>query len=306
MEYKPMRASSLRARHLTVFLAVARAGSMQRAAPAAHLTQPAISKLIGELEGIFGRPMFERSKRGVTLTECGEVLVERAEALLNDLDHAAVEIDNIARGIAGNVRIGVLPVAEARIVPATLLALRKRAPSLIVSIEEGTRLFLLAGLRKGEIDCVIGRLDDSAAEDDLHREALVPMPVRIVSRPTHPLARRRRMSLADLAAYPWIVPQAGVSIRRAIDRQFAEAGIAAPVPAIESSSDRLNCAVLARTDMIAVMTDDGAKAYSNSGEVVMLPIKVAGRLPAVGVMTRASYVSNSLKTFLQVLRDTVR
>jgi DNA-binding transcriptional LysR family regulator len=95
-------------------------------------------------------------------------------------------------------------------------------------------------------------------------------------------------------------------IRRIIDRQFAEAGIAVPVPAIESSSDRLNCAVLARTDMIAVMTDDGAKAYSNSGEGVVLPIKVAGRLPAVGEMTRGSYLSNSLKTFLQVLRDVVR
>lgn len=300
-----MRTSSLRARHLTVFLAVARAGSMQRAAAVAHLTQPAISKLIGELEGIFGRPMFERSKRGVTLTECGEVLVARAEALLNDLDHAAVEIDNIARGIAGNVRVGVLPVAEARIVPATLLALRQRAPGLIVSIEEGTRLFLLGGLRKGEIDCVIGRLHDSPAEDDLDREALVPMPVRIVSHPTHPLARRRRLALSDLAAYRWIVPQAGAPIRSVIDRQFAEAGIAVPVPAIESSSDRLNCAVLARTDMIAVMTDDGAKAYTDSGDVVVLPVKIAGRLPAVGVMTRASYISNSLKTFLQVLRDTV-
>ena len=98
----------------------------------------------------------------------------------------------------------------------------------------------------------------------------------------------------------------GVPIRAVIDRQFAEAGIAAPAPAIESSSDRLNCAVLARTDMIAVMTDDGAKAYSKSGEIVVLPIKIAGRLPAVGVMTRASYKSNPLKTFLQVLRDAVR
>lgn len=301
-----MRASSLRARHLTVFLAVARAGSMQRAAAEAHLSQPAISKLIGELEGIFGRPMFERSKRGVTLTECGEVLVERAEALLNDLDHAAIEIDNVARGVSGNVRIGVLPVAEARIVPATLLALRKRAPGLTVSIDEGTRLFLLGGLRKGEIDCVIGRLHDSPAEDDLHREALLPMPIRIVCHPTHPLARRRRLALSDLAVYPWIVPQAGAPIRIVIDRQFAEAGIPVPVPAIESSSDRLNCTVLAGTDMIAVMTDDGAKAYTDAGNLVVLPVKLAGRLPAVGAMTRASYISNSLKTFLQVLRDTVR
>lgn len=300
-----MRASSLRARHLTVFLAVARAGSMQRAAAAAGLTQPAISKLIAELEGIFGRPMFERSTRGVTLTECGEVLVERAEALLNDLDHAGIEIDNIARGVSGKVRVGVLPVAEARIVPATLLALRQRAPGLTVSIEEGTRLFLLGGLRKGEIDCVIGRLHDSPAEDDLHREALVAMPVRIVCHPTHPLARRGRLALSDLAAYPWIVPQAGAPIRSVVDRQFAEAGIAMPALAVESSSDRLNCAVLARSDMIAVMTDDGAKAYAESGDVVVLPVKVTGHLPAVGVMTRASYISNSLKTFLQALRDTV-
>ncbi len=301
-----MRTSALRTRHLSVFLAVARAGSMQRAAPELHLTQPAISKLIVELEVIFGSPMFERSKRGVVLTECGRALAQRAEGILNDLDRAGTEIENVARGLVGDVRVGVLPVAEARILPATLLALRKRAPRLAVRIDEGTRPFLLTALRRGETDCVIGRLHANADEDDLRREPLVQMPVRIVCHPSHPVARRRRLSWPDLARFPWIMPHTGVPIRAVIDRQFAEAGMAAPTPAIESSSDRLNCAVLNGTDMIAVMTDDGARAYSKTGEIAVLQIKIADRLPAIGVMTRSTPMPSALKTFLQVLRDEAR
>jgi DNA-binding transcriptional LysR family regulator len=301
-----MRIASLRTRHLTVFLAVARAGTMQRAAREVHLTQPAISKLIAELESIFGTPLFERSKRGVTLTESGKALVLRAEAVLNDLDNASLEIANIARGMVGSVRVGVLPVAEVKIVPAMLLALRKRAPRLSIRIEEGTRPFLLNALRKGEIDCVIGRLYGSADENDLHSETLVQMPIQIVARPSHPLSLSHRVSWWDLARHAWIMPQAGEPIRGVIDRQFAEAGITAPTPAIESTSVRLNCAVLGGTDMIGVMPDDAATEYAKTGELIVLQIKIADRLPLVGVMTRSSSAPNALKVLLEVLRSEIR
>src|SRR5262245_7792522 len=113
---------AIRTRHIESVLAVAKAGSMQRAAREAHLTQPAISKLIVELEEVLGANLFERSKRGVALTECGQAFVGRARLLLNDLENARDEIAAIARGEVGVVRVGVLPVAEARLLASALLA----------------------------------------------------------------------------------------------------------------------------------------------------------------------------------------
>jgi DNA-binding transcriptional LysR family regulator len=297
---------ALKTRHLQVFLAVAKAGSMQRGAREAHLTQPAVSKLISELEETLGAPLFERSRRGVVPTECGRALIGRAELVLNDLASAKDEIAAIARGVAGRVRVGVLPVAEARLLSTTLLALRKSAPGLAVQVEDGTRDVMLNALRRGEIDCVIGRLDAGAAERDLHIEKLVQLPVAIVVSPSHPLARRRRLSWPDLLPYPWILPQCGAPIRTAIDREFTDLGLAPPLPAIESTSFRLIQAVVAETDMIGVITYEASLAYGRTGELAVLPIKLAGRLPHIGVITRTAVGSKPLGTFLTALRQQCR
>jgi molybdate transport repressor ModE-like protein len=292
----------LKTRHLQIFLAVAKAGSMQHAARDVGLTQPAISKLIGELEKVFGAPLLDRSKRGVTPTECGRALMDRAQLMLNDLESAKGEILAIARGAIGHVRIGVLPVAETPILSRTLLALRKSAPSLAVQVEDGTHSALLGSLRRGEIDCMISRLDVGAGDQDLHIEKLVEMPISVVASPSHPLAHAKQVSWPDLARYSWIMPRSGTPIRAVIDQQFIHAGTVPPVPTLESTSIRLNQAVLAGTDMIAIMIYDAASAYARSGQLAILPVKFLSRPPYIGVITRSPQLSHALDTFLAVLR----
>jgi molybdate transport repressor ModE-like protein len=294
---------ALKTRHLQIFLAVTKAGSMQHAARDVHLTQPAISKLIGELEDIFGAALLERSKRGVTPTECGRALLERAQLMLNDFESAKGEIQAIAHGAVGRIRIGVLPIAEAPMLSSTLLALRKSAPGLAVQVDDGTRPVLLSALRRGEIDCVVGRLDVGTGDRDLHVEKLMQMPICVVAGPSHPLARAKRVSWPEMSRYPWTLPPPGAPIRAVIDREFVDAGGAPPVPMIELASIRLNQAILAGTDMIGVMIYDAARAYARSGELSILPVKFAGPTPAIGVLTRTPQVSHALRTFLTALRE---
>ena len=227
----------LRIRHLDVLLAVAAEGSMQRAAQRVHLTQPAISKLVRELETMFGAPLFDRSKRGVTLTECGRALAIRAEYLRNDIERARDEVAAIGRGTLGALRIGALPVVESALLPQSLMALRKIAPALRIRVQEGTSAALLDQLGRGEIDCVLGRLDSGADGRDIRAEKLMRLPTRIVARRRHPLAAHKRVTPEQLAAYPWVLPQPGAPIRTVIDGVFATAGIAAPVPLVESHLD---------------------------------------------------------------------
>jgi len=292
----------LKTRHLQIFLAVAKAGSMQHAARDVGLTQPAISKLIGELERMFGAPLLDRSKRGVTPTECGRALMERAQLMLNDLESTKGEISAIARGAIGRVRIGVLPVVETSLLSRTLLALRKSAPSLAVQIEDGTHPALLGSLRRGEIDCMISRFDVGAADQDLHIEKLVEMPLSVVASPSHPLTHAKQVSWSELARYPWIMPRLGAPIRAVIDQQFSHVGTVPPVPTIESTSIRLNQAIVAGTDMICLMISDAARAYARSGQLGILPVKFSSRPPYIGVITRSPQVSHALATFLAALR----
>jgi DNA-binding transcriptional LysR family regulator len=294
---------AIKTRHLQVFLAVAKAGSMQRAAHEVHLSQPATSKLVGELENTFGVALFERSKQGVAPTECGKALIDRAQLMLNDLDSARDEVAAIARGAIGRVRAGVLPVAEVPMLSATLLALRQSAPGLAVQIEDGSRSFLLNSLRRGEIDCVISRLDVGAGDRDLYTEELLEMPISIVASASHPLVRATRLSWADLARCAWIMPRLGAPIRSLIDQQFSNAGITPPTPLIESTSVRLNQAVIAGTDMIGVMIHSAALDYAHAGKLAILPIKLCNGPPPIGVIMRTQKVSQAVATFLAALRE---
>jgi DNA-binding transcriptional LysR family regulator len=295
--------TALRIRDLEVLLAVAAAGSMQRAAQRAHLTQPAISKIVRDLEASFGTTLFERSKRGVSLTESGRALAERARYLLNDVESTREEIAAIDKGVVGALRIGVLPVVESTLLPKGLQALRKVAPGLRIRIEEGARAALLGSLRRGELDCVIGRLDVGSDDAEFHCEGLVRLPVRIVANIRHPLAPAKRVTLATLTAYPWVLPPPGAPIRSVIDSMFVHAGIAAPLPLVESTSVRLNYELIRTSDMIGTMTEDAAVAYAGQRKLAILPIELGDRLPYVGAITRHGRVSNAAALFLRILRE---
>ncbi len=294
---------SLRIRDLEVLLAVAAAGSMQRAAQSAHLTQPAISKIVRELETSFGTALFERSKRGVSLTESGRALADRARYLLNDIESTREELVAIDKGVAGVLRIGVLPVVESTLLPKGLQELRKVAPALRIRIEEGARSALLGSLRRGELDCVIGRLDVGSGDPEFHCENLVRLPVRIVASIHHPLVQAKRMPLTTLASYPWVLPPPGAPIRNVIDSLFVHAGLAAPLPLVESTSIRLNYELIRTSDMIGTMTEDAAVAYAGQRKLAILPIELGNRLPYVGAILRRGRVSNATGLFLRVLRE---
>jgi DNA-binding transcriptional LysR family regulator len=293
----------LRLRDLEVLLAVAAAGSMQRGAKDVQLTQPAVSKIIREIESVFGTPLFVRSKRGVTLTECGETLAERARYLLNDFDRTQAEVRAIGNGTIGSLRIGAPPVVESTLIPKCLLALRKIAPDLHIQIEEGARVGLIAALRRGEIDCVVGRLDAGGPPPDLHFERLMQMPVRIVSARNHPLAGKRKVTVTHLAAFPWVLPHAGSPIRLVIDRLFLDAGQTRPLPSVECTSIRLNFELVQASDLIGVMTEDAAASYAAQRKLAILPIELGKQLPYIGAMMRHGRVSNATALFLRVLRE---
>lgn len=293
--------SSLRMRHLEVVLAVAQAGSMQRAAQRVRLTQPAISKLIGEIEAILGATLFVRSKRGVALTESGQAFIGRAEALLNDVEQSRHEAVAISKGHRGLLRVGMLSVAEGDILPKSLLALQKIAPGLRVRIEEGTYTALLDALLRGELDCVIGRLEAGLSGVDVQTIAFHPAP-SLVARAGHPLARRKRVTLADLAACAWVLPRGNAPVRVAIDKIFIQAGLVPPVPLVESTSIRLNYELLSQSDMIGVMTADATTDYVARRKLVVLPLDIGDLLPPIGIMQRPGQRSHVMTLFLSLLK----
>lgn len=293
----------LKLKQLRLLIAVAEEGSIQRAARKLNITQPAATKSIRDLERDLGVPLFERTARGATATVYGNALIAHARLILAEVRHAGEELSALSDGSSGHVAIGAALAATPTLLPRSLALVKRQRPGLSVTVIESTNEKLVPALVAGELDLVVGRLPEAHESDGLTREVLFNEPVRVVARAGHPLARARRLGLKQLADQPWILPLPGTSLRQQIDSAFLTARLPLPGDAVESVSIMTNLALLASSDMVAVMPHQVASAYADGQTLVCLPVSLDWDLGPVGLLTRRDW---RLPPAARVLAETVR
>jgi molybdate transport repressor ModE-like protein len=192
-------------KRLLIFRAVARAGSISAAARELGWTQPAVSQHLRAFERSAGCALLLRGAGGVELTEPGRVLLARADALAVQLHMAEEELADLTALRRGRVRLAAYPSAAATLVPRAVAGLRARHPDIDVELTEAEPPEALALLSSGDADLALVFSYDGQPEHGLVWRPLADEPVALVVGADHPAATRRRLTLADLAAEPWIV-----------------------------------------------------------------------------------------------------
>jgi DNA-binding transcriptional LysR family regulator len=198
--YKSDRLKPLRA-----FCQTVRLGSVSRAADALFVSQPAITLQLQALERDLGVPLLERSGRRLTPTREGEVLYEMALPLVGQIDGLEAAFRERVQGLdAGELKIAANSSTILYLLPRIVEAFRAHHPEVRLTLtnvvtSEGTDL-----LREDAVDLVVGTVLDVPA--DLSYEAAYRFEQRLIAPPGHPLLRKARLELADLAAYPLILP----------------------------------------------------------------------------------------------------
>ena len=205
-------------RHLRHALALAEHRNFARAAEALHLTQPALSRSIQALESHFGETLFDRSRRDVTPTAMGELLLRHARQL--NLAAAELERDlQLARGMElGELRIGAGPIAGAALVGAPVGQLCQLHPQLHVEVIIAPWLELPERLQRREIDLLVADLHEIETLEDYERLPFGEHLTLPVCRAGHPLNRQTELSLPALLDYPL----AGPNLPPAVSRQFLD------------------------------------------------------------------------------------
>ena len=191
-------------RHLRVFREVARLGSLTAAAESLAYTQPAVSQQMAALERRAGMPLLERTTRGVRLTDAGEALLRHAEAILTEQTLAERELEAIAGVRGGRVRMAAFPSAGAALVPAAVSQFSARYPEVGLSVLEAEPEESVPMLRTGQLEvAIVGATNKPEGYGDLYEglelHHLFDEPRYALLPPDHPLARRRRLRLQDLA-----------------------------------------------------------------------------------------------------------
>ncbi len=241
-EVKRRLNTRLKMRHLMLLLQIRQHGSLTRVAEHMASSQPAVTNALAELEGMFGGPLFERSSRGMTPTALGQVVLARAQAMLHDLDHLTREIEALAAGHATRLHIGVIPFISGRTLAAAIRDTQARLPRrLTMTIHEGTSDALIAQLRDHTLDIVIGRASSTVDLDQLQFEVLHRQKPRLIA--SRRLAARLARHAPDwrkLVELDWILGAPHTPMREQIADLFLHAGVASPVPIVESYTSPRN------------------------------------------------------------------
>src|SRR5437660_11341443 len=193
---------------LRPFLAVARTGNLSAAARAPAVSQPALTKSVRKLEQHFGVALFDRRARGMALTPTGAALLAHARLIEAQCRFADAEIEALAHGEAGTIRIGAGPYWGPTLVPLAVARLQARFPKLRVALEVGGNTITLPKLFAGDLDVVMSSLPDaSTLPAGIAMEDFGEFHLRVVAGRHHPLHRKRRITIRDLAKYSWVLYQ---------------------------------------------------------------------------------------------------
>lgn len=287
-------------RHLEAFSAIARAHSLKRAAEALRLTQPAISRTLRELEDIVGAKLMERSRAGVRLTPEGEVFLQFAEQSTSALRQGLRSVRG-AGAAAGRIRIGALPSVAARLLPESALDFAARYPETRVEIHEGPHRDLIARLRGGHLELVVGRLGRPETMEGLTFRQLYSEEVVVVCRPDSPAVAMRRFE--DLDAFRIVYPPKDSAIRPLVARQLISRGVGLYGDRIESASSAFGRAVTLADPRTVWFISLGVVAGDiEDGVLTRLDLDTSGTVGAIGIMSRAEEIpSAATRAFVHAL-----
>ncbi|WP_233217548.1 LysR substrate-binding domain-containing protein [Trinickia dabaoshanensis] len=271
----------LKLRHLQLLVALAERQTVGKVASVLNVTQPAVSKMLGEMEKGIGVALFERDGRRIRPTAHGECLVRHARELLLLAQRASEELHAMSGGTDGRVEVGVLSVAAPILIPAAVALFKQRAPTATVCLHEGTLDQLVPALRAGQLDMIVGRRARGLAAPEFMTESLFDDPTVIVVARTHPLARRKRVKWADLAGLAWIVPSAGAPMHRHLLSVLEAHGVGTPINTVESVVIDANVGMLQACPMLGLLPRSLARHHEESGVLKILPLSLGAALGPV-------------------------
>ena len=291
-------------RHLQTFVEVARQKSVMKAAELLHVSQPAVTKTIRELEEVLGVAVFEREGRGIKITRYGEVFLRHAGAALTALRQGLDSVSQERSGDGVPVRIGALPTVSTRIMPRAMSLFLKEDTGARIKIVTGENAVLLEQLRVGDLDLVVGRLAAPEKMTGFSFEHLYSEQVVFAVRAGHPLLSGAQSAFAHLGDYPVLMPTRASIIRPFVEHFLIANGIPGLPNQIETVSDAFGRAFVRASDAIWIISAGVVASDIEDGTLAVLPIDTSETKGPVGLTMRADSIpSLPLSILMQTIRE---
>jgi DNA-binding transcriptional LysR family regulator len=275
-------------RDLRYFETIAQLEHLGRASTKLHRTQPALTSSIRRLEEDCGVPLFERAGRGIRLTAAGSVMLKWAQRMRFDVEDAKRELAAMGKGLAGHVRIGIVPTAAQFLLPSVARRLLQEAPEVTLSTIVGLIDTLKPKLGNGDIDLMVGT--ESPDEAGFDSRVLAEDSVVVAAVANHELFRGDP-TLRDLTRYRWALQPSGAPTRDWLDHTFDRKHLPRPRVQVESTMLLVLPALIAQTGLLSFISRQHLGRNVGKSGLKEVPVKEA-------VMRRRLVVSYRTNSFV--------
>ena len=238
-------------RDLRYFETIANLQHLGRASEKLHRTQPALTSSIRRLEDDCGTALFEKSGRGIRLTEAGKVLLKWAQRMRFDIEDAKRELAAVGAGLVGHVRLGIVPTAAQFLLPSVARDLLQEAPDVTLRTVVGLIDTLKPQLRAGELDLMVGT--ESSPEPGFVSRVLAEDAIVVAASSDHPIFKSSP-TLKDLTAYRWALQPAGAPTRDWLDHTFDRKRLQRPQVQVETTMLLMLPALIVETGLLSFIS----------------------------------------------------
>jgi DNA-binding transcriptional LysR family regulator len=285
-------------RDLRYFETIAELQHVGRASARLHRTQPALTSCVRRLEEDCGAALFEKAGRGIRLTAAGRVLLKWAQRMRFDVEDAQREIGAIGKGLAGHIRIGIVPTAAQFLLPSVARQLLHEAPDVTLRTVVGLIDTLKPLLRAGEIDMVVGT--ESPAEAGYVSKVVAEDAIVVAASANHELFRGKP-TLKDLTAYRWALQPPGAPTRDWLDHTFDRKRLPRPRVQVESTMLLMLPTLIAQTGLLSFISRHHLEQRPGKSGLKEIPLKEATMLRRLVVTYRGnSYQSPAAARLIEL------
>lgn len=300
-ESTPQLLNRLRMRQIALILAIDTQRTLRGAAAQLGLTQPAATKMLHELEDALGLRLFERVGRGLQRNAAGERVTSYFRNIHGSMEALNRELGELRLGSAGRLAVGSIMAASPGRLTEALLGLKAQYPLLAIEVAVDTSDLLLAQLREGVLEVVIGRQAGQPGGAYAFRP-IDDEGLSVVVGNEHPLARKRQIGFEALLDYAWVLQPPGSPMRELIEREFRDHQQALPRGLLETGSILTTINLIRRSTLVAVIPDAVARQNAAHGMLRVLPYRLRRTLEAYGSLVRNDRpLSKPAEQFLALL-----
>lgn len=291
-------------KHLAALHAIRERGGLTAAADMLGTSQPALSRLIADMEIRLGAPLFDRLCRPWRMTALGETLASQGSAVRVAMSRASHAIELFKGGTEGLLKIGGTPYLSEAVLPPIIASFQANMPDVRIDQSHAYTAQLLRRLSRREIDLVVAPVDTIDITQNFRSCRLLAAKNIVSCRKHHPLTKLSKPRMQDLLDYPWIAPPAdsplAIDMRNVInrisDREFR----------ISYSGGSLSSVaqILEQSDYLTVLPEYVLNKLTSRYELTTLAIKLSTPTRSVALITNKDDVrSNLLNVFLAYLED---